>query len=306
MAFTDKAKRVANLSSRIAKLQRLLIARPDDEKLMIALSSLAKRAEMARAALEESMGHDSIDLIDYRVHQIDEKYPVKSISESLGTFQSSVTSIYDAVVNGPKNRARYSSDVIEETALTFESFYPGSKGFILSVPTGKDLFEGNLERTADALSDYLEVASTDSARDAARSLGLAAISTLFRWVQTNAQWENSIDYRWSEGVRKSTGRHIPSERFQLLEEVFRGAEENEQSVVKKSGVLVGLDVAQRKFHFSVPDGESYRGKLHSDYPSGERTVPSRYVAIMIRNLKRVPATGEEKETFELAGLESVS
>lgn len=303
MQFSDKARRVASLSSRIARLQKLIADRPEDEKLFVALAGLAKRAEMAREALSEYVEQSSIEVVDYRIRHADESYPVKSVAESLSTFQSSITAVYDAITTGPKRRARFASAVQSQTTLNFEFFYPGSKGFILSVPSEMDLFGGVFDRTTDAFNDFLDVSSAHEARDASRYLGLAAVSTLFAWVSANARWGNSVDYEWKARKERVLGRHISVEKFLLLQEVFLSAEDFETQQLVVRGVLVGLDVQQRTFHFSVPDGDSYKGKLHSDYPNGERSVPHMYFATINMVTRMKPATGEEIVNYELLSLD---
>lgn len=305
MPFNDKARRFASLSFRVARLQRLIAERPDDKKLQIALLGLSKRSEIARTAFYEATDDLSVEVLDYRISQPDDSYPLKSITESLGSFQSAITATFDAVSNGPKSVARYTAHVKAMSSLNFELFYPGSKGFVLSVPSKQDLFGGSFDETAEAFRSYIDISSTDAARDASRSLGLAAVSTLYKWVAINATWGNSIDYDWKARPDKRYGQHIAVEKFSLLRELFDKAEETEQSRVKVRGTLVGLDVAQRRFHVVVPNGESYRGMLHSDFPSNERTVPKSYIAHLLRSTTRTPATGEESENHELLGLEEI-
>lgn len=302
MHFHDKARRAASLSTRIARLQRLLSERPEDEKLLLALRGLVRRSDEARSALIDAVERTSIDVVDYRITQIHERYPIKSITESLSTFQSSLTAIHDSITNGPKRKARYSELLIAETTLEFEFFYPGSKGFMLSVPTDKNLFGGSLDQTSDAFFDYLGISSIDSARDASKSLGLAAISTLYSWVHANAKWGNTVDYEWRARRTKLLGQHIPFETFQLLEEVFRGAEAVTQTETEVRGALVGIDVSKETFHFVQPEGESFKGRLHSDFPNREWAIPKNYVAKIIKTEREIPATGEVKESFELVNL----
>lgn len=303
MEFVEKAKRAASLSSRIARLQRLIAERPDDERLFFALNGLAKRAEAARAAFSEVAEISSIEVLDYRVSHLEKDYPVLSVTESLSDFQSSITALHDAVINGPKAKARYSAEMLAQTTLNLEFFYPGSKGFVLSVPSSTDLFGGSLDRTSDALREFLAVRSTDEARDAARVLGLAAISVLYRWVATNARWGNSIDYEWKARKGKDAGQFVPSDRFFDLQEIIRGAEETAEDVFQVRGVLLGLDVEQRRFHFAVPGGDSIKGRLLDGYDIGEKTIPRLYLAKFMRTVTRVASTGEEREAFTLLNLQ---
>lgn len=302
MEFVEKAKRVASLSSRIARLQRLIADRPDDERLFIALNGLAKRAELARSAFSEIAENSSIEVLDYRVSHAEKEYPLLSVTQSLSDFQASVTALHDAVTNGPKTKARYSAEMLAQTTLNLEFFYPGSKGFILSVPSGVDLFGGTLDRTSDALRDFLNVKSTNEARDASRVLGLAAVSVLYKWISTNAKWGNAVDYEWKARKGKDSGQYIARDQFYLLEEIIRGAEETEETTIEIRGVLLGLDVDQRKFHFAVPQGDSIKGKLMDGYDIGEKTIPRMYRGKFLRTVTRIASTGEEKESYTLVNL----
>jgi hypothetical protein len=272
---------------------------------MIALAGLAKRADLAREAFSELVERTSIEVLDYRIEQRDDSYPLRSITDSLSGFQAAVTATYDSKLNGPKVKARVSQQVSDRSSLNFELFYPGSKGFILSVPSEEDLFGGAFDETVDAVRDYLAISSTDQARDASRQLGLAAVSTLYRWVATNARWGNTIDYEWKARRDRITGERVPYERFAFLEEIFRGAEEVEQLRTKRRGVLVGLDVSKRVFNFAEPDGDAFRGSLNSEFVITEYAVPRTYVADILVTTTRMPATGEERQTNALIALDLV-
>ena len=286
-------------SSKIARLERELAADPQNRKLRLQLANAHKRAEKSEEIFEASMRAGAFDVVNYRIERPSENYALESVADSLLTFQGSVTAVYDAVEHGPKERATYSAAVKEETRLDFAYSYPGSKGFVLTVRNEQDLLGGKLDETVKAIGEYLEINSTDDAIEASRKLGLGAISELYKWVKVNSSWGNSVDLIWKKSDFRFAGQYISADKFEFMTEVFDGAEDRDVKIIEFFGFLVGLNVKQRTFHLTEPDGESIKGKFGDGFQTEPLTIPARYLAKISQITRKTPATGKSTTSYEL-------
>lgn len=289
-------------ASRIGRLAAKLREDPENRQLRLQLANAMKRQRRSEEAFRESLGRRQIDVVDYRIVEYSDRYALLGISESLISFQRSLTAVYDAVSHGPKEKAKYSEAIKEKSRLFFDYAYPGSRGFMLSVVNEQDLLGGDLDQAIETFYEYSEISSTDDAIEASRKLGLAAISELYKWIKTNSSWGYGIDYNWIASSAKTKGRFIDNQTFSFIKEVFDGAEEREETVIHLDGILVGLDVETRRFHIAQPEGDSIKGLLDSSYSNGERTIPHRYRSIIKKVIKKTPATGKSTEEYYLMDL----
>lgn len=297
----ERARRAGYEAARLARLEKALSENPTDRKLLVQVGNAKRRADWAQKFYFESVSAE-IDLVNYRIVHFNDQYGIVSVAESLLGFQGSVTAVFDALQNGPKERANYSASVRSMTKLDFGYSYPGSLGFVLSVPSGQDLFGGQLDQTVDAINDFFDISSASSAIDASRSLGLGAISELYKWVKVNANWGNSIDLNWHHSAGRLSGRYIELDRFKYLEQLFAGAEDRTITERVLSGILVGLDVQTKRFHFVEPDGDSIKGRFSDMYASEPKRIPGQYRATFNQIDNRVPATGKRSVEYELLSL----
>lgn len=302
MSLGKKVLRDAKLKAKIARLEHEISLNPDDSRLRLGLNNALRASQAVEASYLEEIKHSNLEVLDYRIVTGAEDYPLLGISQSLTGFQNSLTAVFDAMKNGPKEKAKYSRQVRLESALEFGYFYPGSKGFRLFARADSDLFGSNFKRTSDALMDYLEIKSSAEAIDASRSLGLAAITELFKWVDTNSKWNQAIDYQWSIPDVRVSGRYVTGDDFGFLKELFQGAEDKEVSDVRESGILVGIDIIARTFHFSVPNGDTFKGRLSDEFTDEASIVPSRYIADIKETTVRKPATGKTVTSYLLRAL----
>lgn len=289
-------------ASKIALLESKLADNPENRKLRLQLANAKKRATKSEEYFQSSLQGGSTDVVNYRIEQPTDEYAIAGVAASLLSFQSSVTAVYDAVTNGPKERASYSLATKEKTRLEFGYSYPGSRGFVLTVQNDRDLLGGELDTTVDTLNEYFEISNTDDAIEASRKLGLGAISELFKWVKVNSDWDNSVDLNWTKSNAIVTGRYVTSEKFSFIKDVFAGAEDRNESIINFGGILVGLDVTQRTFHITEPDGESIKGRFSDSYEGEPLTIPARYRAVIREITRRTPATGKTTVIHELLNL----
>ncbi|AFO88199.1 hypothetical protein K4F84_11505 [Phaeobacter inhibens] len=306
MSATRFFEKLHEDASKLERLLRLVEKSPEDEELLNTLRAVEKRYQRARSELLAQAGSNHLDVVKYRViNQLDD-YSVGTVVDSLSGFQKAFTAVHDAKINGPKDRARFSAQAIAQTKLSVGYTYPGSFGFVLSLENSRDLFDGSLDKSIDVFGDYLRIEDSDDAIECTEQIGLAATSTLFRWVEVNANSNNSVDYQWRRSDEVVRGELVEVERFHTLQSVFLQTAKLEDETEEHFGILVGVDLQRGSFHFVTGDDLDIRGNLSSPVTGEEFIVPKRYVARLKVETNVTPATGERKKEYTLLSLMPVS
>lgn len=285
-------------AERLERLERALSKAPSTA-VRLQAATAAKRLRRTEDQVQQIAKRFCVDVVRYRIEALDDEYPTNSITDSLSTFQRAVSAVYDARLNGPKLKYSPSAEVAKRSALGFGYSFSGSKGFVLTAENQRDFFQGEMDETIDAIFDFLDITSPDDAIEASRHLGLGAISSLYSWVKSNAKWQLSVDYHWLRSDDLNKGRFIHRDHFWRLKAIFESVKEVENLPFEARGVLVGIDFSNKSFHFSIPGGESIKGKFSDSFSSEAQTVPDTYLAIMTRVATRFPSTGKETIDYYL-------
>lgn len=308
MNFSEALSRARKHSSIVERMEFALRSDPQNERMALGLGSAQRRALRSQQELESLAGRQQIDLIRYRlIHGDSEFFPVEAVTASAGWFQRSFTGAVDFIENGAKAKAKYAESIVEKSRLNFAYTFSGSFGMVFSVENHRDIFQNSkMDEVVDVFSQFLEVSDNSEAIDASRKLGGALISQLCAWVDTNAKWGNAVDFVVTRATEVRRGEHVTANKFFDLHDIFHNATDEEPHAFSASGLLVGIDTNDRRFHFVVPDGDDYKGSLSEDFPVESTIVPSRYRASMIEKVTRAVATGKETRTYILKSLEALS
>lgn len=307
MDFSEALSRAREHSSIVERMELALRSDPLSRRMALGLGSAQRRALRSQQALEAFAAKRQIDLIRYRlINNSSEFFPVESVTASAGWFQRSFTGAVDFLENGAKDRAKYAEAIENKSRLNFAYTFSGSLGIVFSVENDRDIFqESKMDDVVDVFSQFLNVSNNAEAIDASRALGGALISQLCAWVDTNAKWENAVDFVVTRATDVQRGEHVPKNKFFDLHDIFQNSKDEEPHTFTATGMIVGIDTDDRRFHFVVPNGDDFKGALSDDFPSASITVPSRYRATIVENITRAVATGKERRTYTLGALEAI-
>lgn len=299
--MSDLLNQLRVLAEKRDELVQRLSENADNLRVSLALSSIRKQIKQAEDRLNIESGYNQFDILRYRVENNSDRYSVAALLHPLYLFQKSLTALADFSLHGPKRRARFSDEAAEISRLDVAYTFPGSFGFVLSVSNERDLFYGKMDKSISVLRDYLNIQSTFDAVECSREIGLAATSQLFQWVNANAEAKNSVDYTWRRSDDAFFGQSISLKDFTFLRELFLEAEEVEIETVQETGVLVGLELTSKRFHFISDSSRDFKGSL--DLSDGRLfSLPKRYLATIETKRRLMPSTGEIKEEFVLLNL----
>lgn len=302
--YASVVERTRKAFASVARLEAELARAPEDANLQVdlaAMNKLAVRSQQQLFALSET---NHVEVCNYRLlPESADRYALPFVSQSLLSFQYLFTQIHDAFKNGPKPFATYGHEAFEESTLELAYTYSGSLGVVLLAPSDRDFFSGNLDRSIEALYQVIDIDSRDAVRDVAKSLGNAVVKRVHDWSQANIRGGFAADVRFNRSDGKQLGEVIERRRLENIVSIIQATSDSKTEEKIVTGHLVGGDIQSGAFHFVVPNGEDYRGKLSKDFSRDtEMTLGNRYRA-RIRETRTVTYSTEKVERkVELVGL----
>lgn len=304
--YASAADHARRIGASIARLERRAGSTPDDPAVRINLAAKQKLFRRARQELEGISESQGVELCDYRlVPRSNDRLILPHIANSLLQYQNVFSQIYDSLQNGAKRQARLGAAAWRESLFEIGFTYSGSFGTVLMAPSKRDFFEGSFDRTVEALDQILNISDEHDVRDVAKTLGESVIKRLHDWSRANVDGHFDADVRWRRSDGRQFGRLVHFDDMVRMVTLISATSDEERDLVEVLGVLIGADVQTRTFHFAQPNGETYRGRLSDQFPSGAvLNVPGEYRAFMTRISTINYASGREAERFELDRLVS--
>jgi hypothetical protein len=302
------ATKIADIASQIRREDAALAAYPDEAaSISASVASLQKMQRQLQAEYSEAAKRLGYDVCRYRLFSDVGSSRISGVCETLSSFQSLVSTIFDALANGPKERGRLSADIVEKTAFDLGYSFVGSTGFVLTVPNERmlsDEFSSTIDRSIEAVFSVAHAEGPEGVQEYAHTLGHASIRAFRAWVVGHNKHGLGADIRWQRG---ETVRSQLLVQRQQLEELQRaidetGAEKTESLTV--AGRLVRADVVYKKFRMEVADADDIVGSF-SDAIDDEHVaiVPKRYNAYLTKTVRIHYALDEPEVEFFLDRLE---
>jgi hypothetical protein len=264
-------------------------------------------AERAQAELYEAAAEAQVDVCRYRlVRHTGTGFGLFNVSKSLELFQDAVSFVYDAVTGRPKQRARMADRSRQESEMLFGYSYAGSLGVVLLAPSQRGLFITKFDDVVKTINQVFDIKNNDELRDAAKTIGSAAIHKIYAWAEVNHAAGYDLDLRWTNSNHIESGRYVEAVQFGKLVNLISVTSDVESTPVAVRGTLVGFDSKVGTFHFVEPDGDAYKGKLSNEFPGHhDWTVNKTYDAkITVEETVRY-STGETTTKYLLSALKLV-
>ncbi len=152
-ALLDIRDKLRDTHAAIARAEVELSVNRDDEGLGLMLESLVQRQRSLESAFLEAAYRDQVEVCSYRlIKEQDGNFPIAALGDTLKNFQTWLTTIFDAIRTGPKEKARPSADIIQQTTLDFGYGFAGSLGLVFTIPNERLLIgESDLDHAIDAM-----------------------------------------------------------------------------------------------------------------------------------------------------------
>lgn len=289
----------------IARASEALAAAPNDILLRSSLASLQSVSAQLENQWMQACRDEAVDVLRYRLIANDpnSSFTVNPLTETLRSFQELFSIVFDALSNGPKDRARISQSTRQETAFGFRRSYAGSLGVVLTLPSERDLFASKFNDAAEAVFQIMDVDGEHEVRDLADRLGTSVVRRVYDWTSANYMAGYDLDVSWQLSHGPFIGRYVDNAHFERLTSTIANTSDTESNPISFFGVLLAMDVKRKTFRLVDPEGADITGKLADNFPYGQEwAVNKKYHANVIEERSIVYATQEERLTYTLTNL----
>jgi hypothetical protein len=300
----DELNDATRVSSR---LSAEIEAHPEDEILRVNLNSVAKRQADVAKRIDQYLAYTQNSLIEYRIERTKRGfYPAKAVGEALEKFQDLLTSVYDALVHGPKKRFRPALDTLEKTTLNFAGATSGSVRISLSAEDDRLLIgDTTMERALTLVERTLSAQTTDDLSLLASEVGIASISKAYDWAKSAAAYDLQTEITWGKGLEPESRLIIRADDAARVTQLIAHKSEDSTSRHILLCVLHGFDKQTSYFHVETIDDRAHiKGDVAASVPQ-VHTTGKIYRATLIRTTSILYATGEDKERWTLEELAPV-
>jgi hypothetical protein len=137
----DIQEKLQDTSAAIARAQRTLAQNLSIPSVAANLRSLEKRWNDLEHNFRAVADRIELDVCHYRL-LFEDRPTLIGLTSIWIDFQNLFSLVYDALKNGPKQRARLAPDVVSETSLGIAYSYPGSVGVVLTLNNERLLLGG--------------------------------------------------------------------------------------------------------------------------------------------------------------------
>lgn len=290
------------------RVEKVIADNPGFESLSLDLFSLEKRQRRLEEELRTVADQQQIDVLDYRLMPADEgRIPLRAVTSALNDFQAAISTIYDALKNGIKQRGRLSAEIIQKSSFDFGYTFAGSLGVVLTIPNDREMFEDtDLDRAVETFFAGTKLQSTEDIRRFSQQIGIPSVRKLHAWARAHADYGVSADIRWrrKEIVRAETT--VDATVLLRLSETIEQTSDAVETAEIIDGILMGLDVDYRSFHLSVADAEDITGYWDENFAyDPEMKLRARYRARLRKKVTTHYAYDKADVSWVLVGLNPI-
>jgi len=150
----------------------------------------------------------------------------------------------------------------------------------------------------------LQATSSEEILGYAREVGLAAVNSMYQWVENNSKYALATDIQWRRNDEIRQEILFQAEEALNLKNIIERTSEEEQQTVSLVATLQGGDIQTRSFHLSFPEGEDVRGRSGETFsePNEGLVLGSAYRAELLKRTSLSYSTGEEDISWVLQTL----
>jgi hypothetical protein len=292
-----------DVSAAIMRAERTVARFPDVPSVVATLRSIQKRKDALEVQFAAAADELGLDTCSYRIEYEDKRQAtIASVTASLNSFQKIFTNVYDAVVNGPKKRAKASAETIEATAFGFAYTFPGSIGFMMTLANERLLVDKTpLDMAMSRTFELIQARRPDEIESMTEAVGLPAIRSAYQWAFENAKAGFGADIAWQRVLDKKIEVRVQPQEVAELAQAMGAAIAKEQ--VTYNGDLVQVDMTDYTFEMMV-DGKKIKGTFDKAISVARPAqLPKSYVATMTVSAKIVVNEGEEGVSYFLLRLD---
>ena len=235
-------ERIEITGEAISRAERALALHPDRLSTAATLRAFVlMRERLERDFLREAETLE-LGVFSYRVEFPNRaRATISGLTGALGTFQKLFTTVYDAIVNGPKKRAKPSAEVVDATAFGFSYTFPGSVGFMMTLANERLLLgQTKLDEAMDKTFALVKTRDELGIQAMTETVGLPAVRLVHQWAVENDKAGFGADLIWQPRHGERSELRVQPQEIRDLAYVVSSAMAKEQ--VEAIGDLVHVNM----------------------------------------------------------------
>jgi len=305
--LSDIVANLADTNQMVSEMSHTLVDRPDDEILKINLDAIEKRRGDLVRRLDYELHAGQNELVSYRImRDWSDSYPAKAVAASMSAFQDLVTSVFDAVRTGPKQRFRPSAENVALSTFDFAGAAAGSVIVSLAVPNDRLLVgETELDLTFGLVEQALSARASDDLKLLADKIGIASIAKAYAWADNSVAFGLDTEIKWGKSYGELQGLIISQDEAKIVRELIENKSDTESIPIEIEGILLGHDGGTLTFHLETfGERVDLRGSVSPELSKSWMTGRP-YRARLMRTAQIKYSTGEERVEWTLLALTSI-
>ncbi len=301
----DLEEEIRSASEAVARAERTAASFPQYPSTFVSLKSIEKYRDRLIEQFEAEIKRTRTLACSYRIEFETGRGPiVQGVAAAIGTFQEIYTTVYHALKNGIRQRAKVGQASIDATRLSIAYTYPGSLGFMLTVDEEPHLFFDSPPSVA--MENTLSLLSVRDAEDLdqmVEKVGLPAVRLTQRWASDNAKSGFGADIRWTGASdRVLFARLQPAEVVSLSGMLGQYIAKERVLTV---GTLQNVDMFERHFVMMIGDRKITGNFERAITALNPAKIPAVYI-VELTVASRVASTDQKDTTYFLESLEEFS
>ena len=198
-ALIDIQEKLQDTQAFIARLEQRLIEYPHSDVLIDNLRSVQKRQRNLERDFAEEANKTGVEVCSYRLFTEEGMPSITALAKALDSFQTLISSVYDALKNGPKHRRRLSQETVKETSLRLGYVFSGSIGMVLTLPAPEPSHRestGLLDKSIDVFFHLAHATTTMEIAEIREQVGLPPIRALSKWASALTAHDLGAAIEW--------------------------------------------------------------------------------------------------------------
>lgn len=308
-ALLEVMQKLEETNQAIVRLESSIKEFPTEQTLLLTAQSLYARQKDLEKDFEEISNIEHLDVCSYRLIAEDrDRFSISALSSALQGFQKMISVVFDSIENGPKTKIQLSPKVKEQSSFYYAYAYPGSLGFVLTVPRERllsEIFATHMDTAIEATFQVVKAKNDKEIYDLAKKIGIASIRSIYSWAKIHSQYGVSADIQWKREHKIRNKLFVETTELKHLEEMIESTSDDKQEeVTVHNGELVGYDADLKSFHIKSADAKEIKGKISDSFDFGHSyNVPDYYTVKLMRSTKVHYAYEQQEEYWYLLSLE---
>ncbi len=296
------ADQLRDVHAEISRIERVVATHQGSKALLIDFQSMDKRRRLLETEFNVLANNLELDVMRYRLlPESGRPISLRAVTRVLDRFQTAVSTVYDAIKFGPKQKVKLSAEVLAESGLDFGYTYSGSLGVVLTVPNERMLIDrSKFDMAVVAFFEIAEAATRAEVIEFARKYGIASVRRIYDWSSAHADFNIAADINLMRSSASRERLQVAPSELRKLKGIIEETNDLEDEIHSMNARLAGLDVDKQTFHLVVDGGGDIEGKWADTFAlDASHVLDKMYAAELVKRTKVYYALEREETDWLL-------